>query len=86
MTKVNPNSTVETGSARASRAVFRALAENLMRTKKFRGFKPTSHAKALDARRVCSPDFGIQVLCRTQAPGAVSGGGGDFCDCSGGGT
>ncbi len=58
------------GSARASRAVFRALAENLARTKKFQSFKPASHAKALDARRVqphpwrvCSPDVGVRFEC-----------------------
>jgi hypothetical protein len=50
------------GSARASRAVFRALAENIGRNKEFGGLGELSRAKVLDARRVqphpgrvCSP-------------------------------
>ena len=39
------------GSARAPRAVFRALAENLERTKKFRVFGKRPCAKRLDAKR-----------------------------------
>jgi len=40
------------GSARATRAVFRALAENLKRTEQFRTFSAVSRRKVLDARRV----------------------------------
>src|SRR5438876_1767047 len=40
------------GSARASRAVFRAPAENSERTGKFRTFRKRRGAKRLDARRV----------------------------------
>ena len=40
------------GSARAPRAVFRALAENLERTKKSRTFWPRPRAERLDARHV----------------------------------
>ena len=49
---LNPNSEVEMGSARAARAVFRALAENAERTEKFQTFGKMSCAKRLDARRV----------------------------------
>ncbi len=40
------------GSARATRAVFRALAENIERTEKFQMFGKMSCTKRLDARRV----------------------------------
>jgi hypothetical protein len=55
------------GSAGATRAAFRALAEGFARTEKFRKFRKASYAKRLDARRVqrhprwvCSPisEFG----------------------------
>jgi len=56
------------GSARAPRAVFRARAENLERTKKFRVLGKRSRAQRLDAGRVqphpragCSPNFGVRV-------------------------
>src|SRR6185295_1988816 len=58
------------GSARAARAVFRALAENAERTEQFQTFGRMSCAKRLDARRVqphprrvCSPTsvFGLKV-------------------------
>ncbi len=60
----------ETGSARAPRAVFRALAENFRRMRKFRAIAPEMGAKVLDARRVqlhpgrvCSPTpiFGFKT-------------------------
>src|SRR5437899_8954980 len=60
--RFNLNPTVEMGSARAARAVFRALAENLERTKRFQPIGQMSCAQWLDARRVqrhprrvCSP-------------------------------
>ena len=56
------------GSARAARAVFRALAENLERTKKFHAARDIARAKELDARRVqphpragVLPNFGFRV-------------------------
>src|SRR6185503_16628887 len=64
-----PNSEIEMGSARAARAVFRALAENPEGTEKFQTFGRMSCAKRLDARRVqrhprrvCSPTsvFGLK--------------------------
>src|SRR5262245_55108874 len=52
------------GPARASRAVFRALAENHERTRKFRRLRQQLNANGLDARRVqqyprrvCSPSI-----------------------------
>ena len=47
---LNRKTEVETGSARAPRAVFRALAENLERTGEFRTFGAASGAKELGAR------------------------------------
>jgi len=56
----NPKLEVAMGSARASRAIFHALAENFERIVKFRGFLPASHAKGLDARRVQPhPEAGV---------------------------
>src|SRR5438445_4670349 len=48
----NPKTEVEMGSARAARAVFRALAENHERTEKFRRSGNMSRVQRLDARRV----------------------------------
>jgi predicted dehydrogenase len=66
--KINPNSEVKMGSARAARAVFRALAENAGRTEKFQTFGRMSCAKRLDARRVqrhprrvCSPTSVFEI-------------------------
>src|SRR6185436_16119272 len=65
------------GSARAARAVFRALAENAERTEKFQTFGRRSCAKRLDARRVqrhprrvCSPTsvFGLKTSKTVAAP------------------
>ena len=60
--RFNPKTGVGLVSARVSRAVFRALAENFQRPKQFREFESVSRAKGLDARRVqphprrvCSP-------------------------------
>ena len=49
---MNSKTEVETGSARAPRAVFRALAENLGGTGELRTFWAVSDAKELGARRV----------------------------------
>ena len=67
---VNPNSEVETGSAPASGAVFRALAENIKRAKQFPTVPVLLMRNKLDARRIqqrprraCSPisEFGLTL-------------------------
>src|SRR6185436_11586194 len=82
--RFNPNSEVEMGSARAARAVFRALAENAERTEKFQTFGRRSGAKRVDARRVqphprrvCSPTSVFEFKSNRCGPGkdhAPSGG------------
>ena len=63
MTKVYFKNKIEMGSALASRAVFRAPAENLGRIQSFSVFRQAPRAKRLDAsrvqphlRRACSPN------------------------------
>ena len=57
---LNPNSEVETGSARAARAVFRALAENAERAEKFQTFGRRSWGQTAGREaRPATPEAGV---------------------------
>ena len=66
ITVLNPNSEVETGSAPASGAIFRAHAENPGALKKHPTFGSASRAKMLAARRV---RLGRSIPCPRGKPG-----------------
>src|ERR1039457_4945486 len=77
---LNPKTEVEMGSARASRAVFRALAENIERAKKTKGSGErcapkgwTRGASSNTRGRVCSPTpvFGLKFHCKVRRLSAI---------------